>query len=168
MSYFQIKELVPQNSEADFNNILPAFLSIWNHSENHRFLSFTLQPFQKETASSWFKHHLDMGVRYFVAVSDDGGEILAMSTIKIDLIEGFEIIGLGVRPKAKKRGIGSSLIAHAISLAQDLGFKAVDSGLVADNFKMMRILIQFEFMPVKINHNARADGVDLVYMRKYL
>ena len=168
MTYFQIKELVPQNSVADLNNILPAFLFIWNHPENHKFLSYTLQPFQKEMVGSWFKNHLDMGVRYFVAVSDDGGEILGMSTIKIDFIEGFEIIGLGVRPKAKQKGIGSSLIAHAITLAGELGFKAVDSGLVADNFKMMRLLTQFEFMPVKINHNARADGVDLVYMRKYL
>jgi|GEM_PF-4271273 hypothetical protein len=41
MEDYLIKEMVPQNNKSDFNNLLPAFMSIWNDPENHRFLSLT-------------------------------------------------------------------------------------------------------------------------------
>ncbi len=162
-----IKEMIPQNNINDYNNLLEAFISIWNDPENLKYLSLTMKPFQEETISYWLSNHLDQGGQYFV-VQEDQGEILGISAVKINNIEGFELIGLGVRPKAKRAGIGSSLILHAINLANDLRYKAVDGSLFADNFIMMRILLQFKFMPVQIKHHARTDGTDLVCMKKYL
>lgn len=162
-----VTEMVPQTNNADYNRILPSFLSIWNDPENNKYLSFTLQPFLADQAGFWFSNHLDAGVRYF-AVSGESGETLGISVIKINRVEGFEIFGLGVRPEVKRRCVGSSLIAHAIDLARELGFKAVDAGVFADNFKMISLLTRHEFMAVNIRHRVRADGADIVYMRKYL
>jgi ribosomal protein S18 acetylase RimI-like enzyme len=167
MTEHKIVELIPQNNEEDYNMILPAFLSIWNDLEHHKFLTFTLQLFTKEMASSFFKHHLDQGCRYF-AVIDDLKTIFALSVIKINNIESFDILGLGVRPEFKHKGIGGSLIKHAIDLAASLGFKAIDASVFADNTNMMRVLLSFNFMPIRINNHARADGIDLVVMKKYL
>ena len=75
---------------------------------------------------------------------------------------------MGVQPEFKRKGIGSSLIKHAIDLASDQNFQAVDAGLFTDNINMMRILLSFNFMPIRLNHHARADGMDLLYMKKYL
>ena len=166
MKEYSIIEIIPQNNKDDFKKLLPAFLSIWNNPENFKYLSLTFQPFQKEIVSSWFSNHLDRDARYFVAV-DDHREIFGISAIKANSIEGFEIIGLGVQPKEKCKGIGSSLITHAIHLAIDLGYKAVDCRVLANNIKMLRILLKLEFIPVQIEYHARADGVDLIHMRKY-
>lgn len=86
-----IKEMIPQNNEDDLNKLLPDFLSIWNNPENLKFLSLTLQPYQEETVNNWFSNHLNNGTRYFVVVDDDK-EILRISAIKANVIEGFEII----------------------------------------------------------------------------
>lgn len=60
------------------------------------------------------------------------------------------------------------MIVHAIGLAVDLGYKAVDCSVFVNNFKMLRILLKLEFVPVRIEYHARADGVDLVRMKKCL
>jgi len=162
-----IKEMIPQKNEEEFNFLLPAFLSIWNDPENLKYLSLSLQPLSKEVVKCWLSTHLDNNGRYIVG-SDDRGEILGLAVIKTSNVEGFEIIGLGVQPKAKSQGIGSSLISHVISIAKDLDYKAVDISLFADNFIMMRILLRYEFMPVDIKHHARADGVGLLCMKRFL
>ena len=166
MNNHKIEELIPQQDEGDYNKLLPAFLDIWNDSENIRFLTLTLQPFKEEITGSWFKNHMNYYCRYFI-VQDNSDKILAISAVKINL-EGFEIIGLGVKPNAKGKGIGSSLISHAITLASSLGYKAVDCSVVVDNIKMLRLLLQFEFTPIEIMYHARADGVDLMQMKRYL
>ena len=167
MSERKIVELIPQNNKEDYDLILPAFLKIWNDPENHRFLSFTLQPFTEEMANFWFRNHLDQGGRYF-AVIDEEKTILGLLVIKINQIETFEIMGLAVRPEFKNKGIGSSLIKHTIDLANKMNFRAVDAGLFVDNTAMMRILLSYKFMPTSLKHHARADGTDLLYMKRYL
>lgn len=167
MKEYLLIEMTPQNNKDDFNRLLPAFLSIWNNPENLNYLSLTFQHIQKETVSDWFSNHIDRNTRYCVAV-DEHREILGLSAMKANSIEGFEIIGLGVQPKAKRQGVGSSLITHAIHLAIDLGYKAVDCRVLANNINMLRILLKLEFLPVQISYHARVDGVDLIQMKKYL
>ncbi|MDY6865533.1 MAG: GNAT family N-acetyltransferase [Halobacteriota archaeon] len=151
------------NKNEDYDLILPAFLKIWNDPESYRFLSFTLQPFTEEIASFWFGNHLDQGGRYF-SVIDGENTILGLLVIKINQIETFEIMGLAVRPEFKNQGIGSSL-KHAIDLATEMNFRAADAGLFVDNTAMMRILVSYKFLPISIKHHARADGMDLLYMK---
>ena len=164
---YKIIELIPQNSEKDYNAILPAFLSIWNDPENNKYLSLTLQQFSKESASYWFKNHLDLGGRYFAAV-DDSNTILGLSVVKINQVETFEIFGLAVRPEYKAKGIGGSLIKNSVDFAAGLGFRAIDVSVYTDNIVMMRLLLSFHFIPVRLNYHSRADGVDIVVMKKYL
>jgi hypothetical protein len=78
---YRIIDLIPQNSEEDYNKILPAFLSIWNNPENNKYLSLTLQQFTEGITGYWFKNHLDLGGRYFAAV-DDKNDILGFQLLK--------------------------------------------------------------------------------------
>jgi len=164
---YKIIELIPQNREEDYNLLLPAFLSIWNNPENHKYLSLTLQMFNQEMVSYWFKNHLDLGGHYFAAV-DVRNNILGLSVIKINQIEVFEIYGLAVLPEYKNKGIGSSLIKNAVDNAAILGYKAVEVSVYVDNIIMMRLLLAFNFIPVRLNYHARADGTDILIMKKYL
>ncbi len=75
---------------------------------------------------------------------------------------------MGVLPEYKRMGIGSSLINNAIDLASQLGFKAIDAGVLTDNLNMMRLLLSFEFTPVRFNYHARADGADVLFMKRYI
>jgi ribosomal protein S18 acetylase RimI-like enzyme len=162
-----ILEFIPQNNEEDYDKFVPAFLSIWNDPENKKYFSASLRPFSKANESILFKNHLDRGCRYYAAV-DMHGEILAISEIKIDHFDCYSIHTLGVRPDAKHQGIGSSMVEHAIELARKLDYKAVDALVFTDNFAILRILLSFEFVPVNMHYHIRADGIDLMTMRKYL
>lgn len=167
MKAHDVVELVPQNSEEDFRAILPGFLSIWNHEENLKYLSLTSLPFTAELTTYWFKNHLNMGGRYF-AVIDENRSVLGLSVIKISPVETFELFGLGVKPECKNMGIGSALVRHAVDSASDLGYGAIDTGVFADNYRMLRLMLSFEFMPVRFNYHARSDGTDMLYMKKML
>ena len=167
MSRYNIIEFFPQNNEEDLKKIFPAYLSIWNDPENNKYFRASLRPFLEEDLSELLRTHLEKSSRYYAAV-DMHGEILAISEIKIDHFDCYSIFTLGVRPDARRQGIGSSMIEHAIELARELGYKAVDALVFTDNFAVMRILLSFEFMPVNIHHHVRVDGIDLMAMTKYL
>ena len=67
MGNYKIREFIPQKNKDDFAKLLPAYLSLWNDIENHRQLSFTMQPIDEETAGFWFRHHIEAGGKYLAA-----------------------------------------------------------------------------------------------------
>ena len=166
MTEIAIREFVPQTSAADGDRLLPAFLAIWNHPDNLRFLSLSLRPFDESQLRSWFAIHLDQGGRYFVA--SDGGGILGISLVKVDPTVGFEIMGLGVAPAAKRRGIGRALVENAEQVAAGDGYRAVQVAVFADNAAMLCLLLNAGFLPIRIDPHARADMADMVVLRKPL
>lgn len=167
MPSFDIREYIPSDSEDDFQALLDAYLAIFNDPENLRYLSFSQRLFEEETVSAWFHDHLRLGAHYLAAV-ENGGHIIAILVLRINPVEAFELIGLGVRPEAKRSGVGQSLIEEAAVLAEDLGFKAVEVGVFADNREMLRLVLKLDFLPVRMKHHARADGADLVFLKRYL
>lgn len=163
----KIRELNPDDSIDDKNALLPAYLEIWNASESLKYLSLTLRPIDREAAEISLGESGYQGFRFFCA-TDDNGRILGIIIIKVNPSSGFEVYGIGVRPESKGHGIGSKLIQHAICLASDLEYEAIDAIVVADNAAMLRLLLSFGFIPIAMDYHKRADGADIVYMKKYM
>ncbi|HEY85923.1 MAG TPA: GNAT family N-acetyltransferase [Chloroflexi bacterium] len=116
--------------------------------------------------ANWFRSHIENGVDYYAA-SEAGGRILGISVVKIDPILGFELLGLVVRSEHHRQGIGRKLVENAVGLAQQSGFSAIYTAVFADNKAMLRLLIGLDFIPVRMTHRVRADGADIMYLKKY-
>lgn len=167
MNQFEIVEFIPETNEEDMNQLLPAFLAIWNDPQNLKYLSLTLRPFEEETVRSWFSMHLSSGGRYFCAVDTDRN-IVGISAKRLDPINGFEIMGVGVLPSVKRQGIGTMLIKNLLQLAKTSRFQSIEVNVFADNLIMLRLLLRLGFVPIRMEHSKRADGADLVFLRKAL
>lgn len=162
-----VRDFDAQDDESDRKQLLAAFLDIWNAEENLQFLSFTLRPFEKDIVRGWLVNHKDHGGRFLCAVDADG-RVLGISVVKIDPVEGFEIHGLGVRPGFKRQGIGRKLLERTIDLAAELDFKSLDTAVFADNPAMLRALLSMDFLPIGMTFHKRADGADILRMRRRL
>jgi len=167
MQTLRIKELIPQDKVTDKSALLPAFLEIWNAPENLKYLSFTLKPFEQETVSFWLNNHKKQDGRYFCMLNNND-EILGILVIKVNVVDGFEIYGIGIRPELKRHGIGRKLITHAIDVAKKLGFKSIEAFVFADNVGMLRLLLSLGFIPSGMEYHKRADGADTVLLKKYI
>ena len=167
MKNLTVREFFPADNAHDKDALLPAFLEIWNEVESLKYLSFTLKSFDQEVVRIWIENHKEPGGRYFCAVNEDN-KIIGIAVIKVSSVDGFEIYGLGVRPRFKRQGIGRKLMEHTSRLAVELEFKAVDISVFADNRAMLTASLSQGFIPVGMDYNKRADGVDIVHMKKYL
>ena len=162
-----IREFTPTCDRNDFDQLLSAFLRIWNAPQNLRFLSFSQRPFAPELVRTWFEQHTSAGVRYFGAL-DESGAVVGISVLRTDPIGMFELFAMGVRPEAQAQGIGRRLVSHALDLARSQGFGCVEGAVFADNARMLRLLLSFGFRPVRIEYHRRSDGADLVVVQKTL
>ena len=167
MSKIVIREYIPQERQEDRDQLLDAYLSIWNHPDNFKFLSYTLKPFEEHSLKRFFSGHVDMGVHYYAACNKKNEEY-GIIVVGASPILGFEIIGMGVKAELKNKGIGSQLIKYVIKIAEDSDFKAIDVTVFADNSAMLRLLLSIGFIPVNMRYNLRADGGDTLRMRKTL
>ena len=161
-----IREYMPGKSQDDMDHLLDAYLTIWNHPDNLKFLSYTLKPFDEDTLKSIFSNHISMGVHYYVA--NGNNDISGIAVVGAHPIEGFELIGLGVHHDFKRKGIGKKLLDYVINIAVVNEYYAVDAIVFADNMAMLCLLSSVEFIPVHMGYNLRADGGDTLRMRKRL
>lgn len=162
-----IREFIPGSNERDLEQLLPAFLAIWNAPENLPFLSFSLRSFTPDLVRGWFEQHIAAGVRYFAAL-DESSAITAISVVRADPIGVFELFAMAVRPDAQHQGVGRQLVAHATDVARSQGFRCVEGAVFADNPRMLRLLIAVGFQPIRMEYHRRADGADLVVLRALL
>ena len=167
MAQVEIRELEPATDDSHLEKLLEAYMVIFNHPENLGFLSLTQIPFSEEETRRWLIRSQEQGRRYF-AVVGEGDEILAISVVKADPRVGFEISKLAVKPEVKYQGFGRLLIDCALSTAASEGFQAVDASVFADNDATLRLTLGSGFTPVRMTHHLRADGGDIVHLRKYL
>ena len=89
-----IRELVPENCAADMEVLAPAYLEIWNHPDNLRFLSFTGRAFEDEQLRQWCGAHLQAGVKYSGAFSPER-RLTAILLTRQNPTEGFELLSVG-------------------------------------------------------------------------
>jgi RimJ/RimL family protein N-acetyltransferase len=160
-----IREYFPETSREDMDDLLGAYMSIWNHPDNLKYLSYTQRPYNEETIKKYFSNHIEMGVHYYAACNKNSSKC-GIAVVGARPIEGFEIIGMGVQASLKNKGIGSELLKFILKVAADSDFKAVDTIVFADNIAMLRLLLSMGFIPVHMGYNMRADGADTVRMRK--
>ena len=80
----------------------------------------------------------------------------------------MELLGLTVMKDSQNRGIGRALVEHCVEFARKKGHKAIDVHVYADNKRMLRLVIGQDFIPVEIKYRARADGGDMVRLKRYL
>ena len=163
----QIIELIPQQNPDDINILIPSFLSIWNDPANLPFLSFTGRVFTEELLHTWCEQHLSAGIHYFAAMMTEHA-VTGILVIKENVIEGFEIQGLGVLPSQKRKGIGSRLVKHGVELAKMEGYQAIDVQVYAPNIAMLRLVLAEGFIPVRMEHRRGPKGEDLIHLKKYM
>jgi RimJ/RimL family protein N-acetyltransferase len=158
---------IHRNSDArDKEMFLAAYSRIWNHPDNLVYLSTTSIAFTDEQMLAWLNDTEENGMfKYFCfPVSDTFAGIIVA---KYDIVNGAEILGLGIHPDHKGQSIGACLLDHAIYTASGLGFQSISTTVFADNIRMQRLLLGRHFRPVSIEHEKRHDGMSLVTYKRY-
>jgi len=161
-----IRLLQPLDSKSDFDKLTDSLLRFLDEQESFKFLSYSLIKFDKRTIEELTRQHKENGIDYLVY--DKEGVFSGLLAIKRKQSQGFELFLLAVDKNNQKTGIGQCLINECISIALREDYKCVDSFVFADNKNMLRLLIKNDFRPIDIQYHARADGMDLIKLRKYI
>lgn len=165
-----IRKLAPEESKESKESFKQAYLRIWNHSENLKYLSFTGIAYDSAQLDGWLESHERQNqpnhIEYLYHREDNTTK--GIIVVSISSIEGFEILGLGVDPAAKRNGIGSRLLAAALEMAVSASYRSVQTSVFADNASMQRLILKGGFMPVAIENSRRFDGMSLVKYQKIL
>jgi ribosomal protein S18 acetylase RimI-like enzyme len=161
-----IRLIKPLESKADFEKLTDSLWRFVNDPDSFKFLSYSLINFDKKEIEEMTLRHKEIGIDYLV--DDNDGVFLGLLAIKRIKSTGFELFLLVVNKSNQKSGIGQSLLTECMRIASKEKFKCVDSLVFADNKDMLRLLIKNDFIPIDIQRNARADGSDIIKLRKYL
>jgi ribosomal protein S18 acetylase RimI-like enzyme len=164
MAQIKIAQFIPEQNEKDFNQLLPAFLTIWNAVENHKHFSHNKHNIDMETVSHWLRNHVSQNISYYCAV-DENDHIVGLSIIQEHPVNGLRSLGIGVRPEYKHQGIGSQLIAHLIGYIKQQDYSSAEVPVFADNIHALRLLLKHGFIPARMEHHKRYDGMDTVHMK---
>lgn len=161
-----IKELVPQRNPDEATALKSFLKAAYNEPRVQRYVTYTLQPFSDERIDSWLSTHLDDHVRYYALFKDGaiGGLALGQECDEY----GYELVGLMVLPEYQGAGIGRELVRHVINVAQKGHWASILVRVFADNKRMLKLVIDEDFVPIRIEYHKRADGVDVVHLKKYL
>jgi len=161
-----IRLIQPLDNKTDFDNLTDLLLKCLDNDEYYKFLSYSLIKFDKKAIENLTKNHKENGIDYIVYEKND--LFSGVLAYKKNKFQGFELFLLAVDKDKQKKGIGQDLINECIKIAANDNFKSIDTFVFADNKKMLRILIKNDFRPVDMQFHARADGMDLIKLRKYL
>jgi len=161
-----IRLIHPLDNKTDFDNLTDLLSKCLDNNEYFKFLSYSLIKFDERTIENLTKNHRENGIDYIVYETND--LFSGVLAFKRNKFQGFELFLLAVDRDNQKRGIGQNLINECIKIAANDNFKSIDSFVFADNKKMLRLLINNDFRPIDIQFHARADGMDLLKLRKYL
>mgnify|MGYP001584945577 CR=1 FL=1 len=161
-----IRLIEPLDCKSDFDTLTGSLLGFLNDPDSFKFLSYSLISFDKETIEGLTNQHKENGIDYLVYKNE--GLFSGILAVKRKQSQAFELFLLVVNKDNQKTGIGQSLINECFGLAIKEKFSCIDSFVFADNKNMLRLLIKNDFKPVDIQHQARADGMDLIKLRKYI
>lgn len=161
-----IRLIQPLDNPSDFKKLNELFFSILSNKESFKFLSYSLMPVDKKTIEKLTESHKKNGLDYLIY--EEAGQFTGILIFKRNLAQGFELYLLAIEKNHQQKGIGQELINECFRIAKEEGYKCIDSVVFADNKKMLRLLIKNDFMPIEIQYHMRADGMDLVKLRKII
>ena len=161
-----IRLIKPLNNKSDFDKLTDTLFKYLDNKEYFKFLSYSLISFDKETIDELTKKHKENGIDYIVSETD--GILEGILAVKRNIFQGFELFLLVVNKDKQKIGLGQNLINECTNIALKENYKCIDSFVFVDNKNMLRLLIKNDFRPIDMQFNSRADGMDLIKLRKYI
>jgi len=161
-----IRLIQPLDNKSDFNKLTYLLSICLDYEDSFKFLSYSLIQFDKKAIESMTENHKKNGIDYIVYETND--LFSGVLAFKKNKFQGFELFLLAVDKDNQKKGIGQSLINECLKIVANENFKSIDSFVFADNQNMLRLLIKNDFRPIDIQFHAKADGMDLIKLRKYI
>ncbi len=161
-----IRIINPLEDKSDFDKLTDLLAKCLDCNDSFKFFSYSLIKFDRKTIERLTEKHKENGIDYIIYETNN--LFSGVLAYKKNKLQGFELYLLAVDKDNQKKGIGQSLINECIRIAANDNFKSIDSFVFADNKHMLRLLIKNEFRPIDLQFHARADGVDLIKLRKYL
>lgn len=160
-----IRRIEPLEHRKDFDRLTDLLLRCLK-GETLKFLSYTLLAPDRKTIENLTEKHRENGIDYLIW--EENHVFAGVLAIKKNRFTGFELFLLTVDETFRNRGIGQHLVAECLRTAETEQFRSIDSFVFADNKNMLRLLLRNDFLPVDLQFHARADGTDLVKMKRYL
>ncbi len=146
------------------DELIAACVELFNDGDGVNRMSTNLTPWSREVLHRWLT---DGGQYHCLAALDADSSIVGAQIASIDH-EGVTLEALGVTPGMRRTGIGRQLVGRAVAAAAGRGYRAVDARVFVDNPPTIALLLDSGFVPVNLRFHARADGCDVLWMRKYL
>lgn len=159
----------------EFNNeienreeLIDKFLELHNQEQNLKMLSFTGIPFGGE----FFRELVNstenvMGIKQFHIFNVEN-EFCGFIVTKESIMYGFELLSIAIVNNKRNKGYATALINFACNYAKTKNYKQLFANVFADNKKILKLLIDLDFIPVNIQHHSRYDGADLIVLQKQL
>jgi phosphinothricin acetyltransferase len=133
--------------KATFND-LEEINSIYNESiPSHRSTADT-EPYTMEEREAWFRSHNPESFPVFVSVSD--GKVTGYTSFspyrpRRNALRYAAEISYYIGSEFRQKGIGTSLLGHAVSVAPDYGFRSLIAILLGHNAASIALLRKFGF-----------------------
>jgi phosphinothricin acetyltransferase len=127
---------------------LPAINRIYNQAVRQRFCTAHLEPVSLEERRLWFTSYDPKHFPVFVAVDD--GSVVAWATLGPyregrQALEHVAEVSYYVEEGKRGKGLGSSLLDHALHVAPDYGFSVLIAILLDKNPASIGLLQKFGF-----------------------
>lgn len=165
----KLMPVIRSATEAD----LPAILTIYNHAVAHTTAIWNETPSDLEGRRAWLRERQGRG--FPILIADDAGQVVGYASFgDFRPFEGYRITcehSVYVAQGARRRGMGTALVAALIEEARKLGKQAMVGAIDAANADSIGLHQKLGFVEV-----ARMPGVgtkfgrtlDLVLMQKTL
>lgn len=124
---------------------------------------FSGKPLQEpadEQLGERFREIIGHSERSLLIATDDGGTVIGLLAARrdevgaIDLTPVLHVTHLMVAPRARRRGVGRSLLAAAVHLADELGFEHLLATVAAGSREGNRYLARIGFAPLVVHRIA--------------
>lgn len=161
-----IKLIDPQVSKSDLDKLHDLLNICLSCSESFKFLTTSLVEFDTTDIEGILEEQMNNGVEFLVY--ENGDHFDGLLLCKSSKWEGFELFLLVVNSHSQNKGIGQQLISQCIDMAENTCYQSVDASVYSDNKRMLRLLIKNDFRPIDIKFHVRADGMDMIKLRRYI
>lgn len=161
-----IRYIQPLSDTSDFTKLEDALFEHLNAESHYHFLTYTLMKLDRPQIRHLIQTHKEAEIDYVVYEEDN--RFVGIVAYKRNPILGFEVYVMVVAKHFQHKGIGKQLLEATKQVAIKEGYKQIDVLVFADNKTMLRLLLKCDYIIINIQHHMRADGMDIIKLRKYL